>query len=54
VVDDRLVPSFLWSTLNGLADHVTSERRTLDPFPTSTLVDFAVERLVVAMTGPAG
>lgn len=54
VVDDRLVPSFLWSTLNGLADHVTSERRTLDPFPASTLVDFAVERLVVAITGPAG
>jgi AcrR family transcriptional regulator len=54
VADDRLVPSFLWSALNGLADHVTSERRGLDPYPASDLLAFSAERLVVAFTDPAG
>lgn len=50
VVDAKLVPSFLWSTLNGLADHFTSERRALDPFPARRLVEFAGRRLAVAIT----
>lgn len=54
VADDRLVPSFLWSALTGLADHVTSERRGLDPYPASDLLAFSAERLVVALTDPAG
>lgn len=54
VVDDRLVPSYLWSTMNGLADHFTSERRVLDPFPADTLLEFAAARLAVAITTPAG
>src|SRR4051794_9768792 len=45
VVDERLVPSFLWSTMNGLADHLTSERRSLDRFAPRRLVRFAAERL---------
>ncbi len=53
VVDDRLVPSYLWSTLNGLADHFTSERRSLDPFPAASLLEFAAARLAVAITDPA-
>ena len=52
VADEVLVPSFLWSSLNGLADHVTSERRGLDPFPMSRLLEFAAERLAVAITQP--
>jgi len=52
VVDEKLVPSFLWSVLNGLADHVTSERRTLDPFPAERLVGFSAERLALAITEP--
>ena len=52
IVDDRLVPSFLWSCVNGLADHVTSERGLLDPFPTAELITFAAERLAVAISDP--
>lgn len=55
VVDERLVPSFLWSTLNGLADHLTSERRGLDGFPATRLITFSARRLALAITedGPA-
>jgi AcrR family transcriptional regulator len=52
VADDVLVPSLLWSSLNGLADHFTSERRALDPFPAERLIAFAAERLAVAITDP--
>ncbi len=53
LVDDRRVPSFLWSTLNGLADHVTSERRTIDPFPARALLEFSAARLADAISEPA-
>jgi AcrR family transcriptional regulator len=50
LVDAKLVPSFLWSALNGLADHFVSERRALDPFPADRLIRFAAERLAVAIS----
>ena len=50
IVDDELVPAFLWSAMNGLADHFTSERRSLDPFPPDRLLRFAARRLAVAIT----
>jgi AcrR family transcriptional regulator len=53
VADEALVPAFLWSCLNGLADHFTSERRSLDPFPRERLVEFAARRLALAITEPA-
>ena len=52
IADARLVPSFLWCSLNGLADHFTSERRSLDPFPAEQLMEFAAARLAVAITDP--
>jgi AcrR family transcriptional regulator len=52
VVDERLAPSFLWSCVNGLADHVTSERGLLDPFPTADLIAFSAERLALAISDP--
>lgn len=52
VVDERLVPSFLWSCVNGLADHLTSERGLLDPFPTADLIAFAADRLALAISEP--
>jgi AcrR family transcriptional regulator len=52
LVDDRRVASFLWSMLNGLADHVTSERRGLDPFPARALVEFSAARLALAISEP--
>jgi AcrR family transcriptional regulator len=53
VADEKLVPSFLWSALNGLADHCTSERQTLDRYPASRLLRFSAERLALAITDPA-
>ncbi|MGH9235548.1 MAG: TetR/AcrR family transcriptional regulator [Acidimicrobiales bacterium] len=52
VADERMVPSFLWSVLTGLADHVTSERRALDGYPAERLVRFAADRLALAITDP--
>lgn len=52
VADERMVPSFLWSALTGLSDHVTSERRVLDGYPTSRLVQFSAARLALAVTDP--
>jgi AcrR family transcriptional regulator len=52
VADERMVPSFLWSALTGLSDHVTSERRTLDGYPAEQLVRFAADRLALAITDP--
>jgi AcrR family transcriptional regulator len=52
VADERMVPSFLWSALTGMSDHVTSERRALDGYPADQLVRFAAERLALAITDP--
>jgi AcrR family transcriptional regulator len=52
VADERMVPSFLWSALTGLSDHVTSERRALDGYPAEQLVRFAADRLALAITDP--
>jgi len=52
VVDEKLVPSFLWSALNGLADHFISERSALDRFPAERLIRFSAERLAVAIAEP--
>ncbi len=54
VVDDRVVPSFVWCVLNGLGDHFASERRALDRYPAETLVEFSARRLAVAISEPAG
>jgi AcrR family transcriptional regulator len=52
IVDDQLVPTFLWSALNGLADHFTSERRALDRFPAKRLITFSAESLTRAIATP--
>jgi AcrR family transcriptional regulator len=52
-VDSEMGPALLWSSLNGIADHLTSERRELDPFDSEKLVPFAAERLAGALTDPA-
>jgi AcrR family transcriptional regulator len=52
VVGGELGPPFLWSVFNGVADHLTSERRQLDSFESERLIPFAAERLVLALTEP--
>lgn len=49
IVDDELVPTFLWSALNGLADHLTSERQTLARVPPTRLVAFSARSLARAV-----
>ena len=53
LVDERVVPSFLWCVLNGVADHFASERRSLDRYPAATLIEFSARRLAVAISEPA-
>jgi len=48
----ELGAALLWSTFNGVADHLTSERRTLDTFDSDRLIPFAAERLATALTVP--
>jgi AcrR family transcriptional regulator len=50
IVDERMVPAFLWTSLSGIADHLTSERSALDPFPPEELIAFAARRLALAIT----
>jgi hypothetical protein len=54
LVGGELGPPMLWSVFNGVADHLTSERRQLDTFDSERLVPFAAERLVHFLTEPAG
>lgn len=51
LVDDPVVMTFLWSVLNGLGDHVTSERRHLTPFAADDLVRFAASTLATGLLG---
>jgi AcrR family transcriptional regulator len=53
IVGGEVGAAFLWSTLNGIADHLSSERRALDTFDSERLIPFAAERLALALTDPA-
>jgi hypothetical protein len=53
LVGGELAPPFLWSVFNGVADHLTSERRQLDTFDSERLIPFAAERLAQSLTEPA-
>jgi AcrR family transcriptional regulator len=49
-VDEPIAVMFLWTVLNGLGDHVTSERRHLTPFGRDELVEFAARTLASGLT----
>lgn len=51
-VDAEMGPALLWSCLNGVADHLTSDRRVLDSFESERLIPFAAQRLALALTDP--
>jgi AcrR family transcriptional regulator len=52
-VDEAIAVTFFWTVLNGLGDHVTSERRHLTPFGRDELVAFAARTLAAGLTtGP--
>ncbi|MBI2706506.1 MAG: TetR/AcrR family transcriptional regulator [Actinobacteria bacterium] len=53
LVDPPKVLPFLWSVLNGIGDHVTSERRHLSRFTTDELIAYAVQTVAAGITRPA-
>jgi AcrR family transcriptional regulator len=53
IVGGEVGAAFLWSSFNGVADHLTSERRSLDTFDGERLLTFAAKRLAGALTEPA-
>ncbi|MDY7102846.1 MAG: helix-turn-helix domain-containing protein [Actinomycetota bacterium] len=53
LIESDVATPFLWSTMNGLADHFTSDRRTLDTCSADDLLHFSAQRLLIALTEPA-
>jgi AcrR family transcriptional regulator len=53
LIDGPIAVTFLWTVLNGLGDHVTSERRHLTPFSADELVEFTARTLSAGLLAPA-
>jgi AcrR family transcriptional regulator len=53
LLDQPIAMTFVWSVLNGLGDHLTSERRHLTPFSDEELVTFAARTLAAGLLAPA-
>ena len=49
LVDQPVAVTFLWTVLNGLGDHATSERRHLTPFRPDEVVAFAARTLATGL-----
>lgn len=49
IAADVLAATFLWTSINGLVDHLASERRLLDPFEGEELIAFAAARLATSL-----
>jgi hypothetical protein len=43
--------TFVWSVLNGLGDHLTSDRRHVTPFSERELITFAARTLATGLVG---
>lgn len=53
LLDEPIAVTLLWSTLNGVGDHLTSERRHLTPFSAEDLITFSARALAVGLLAPA-
>jgi len=53
LVDQPEVITFVWTMLNGIADHVTSERHLLSPLTADELIAFAARTLAAGLLTPA-
>jgi len=49
LVDEPLAMPMLWAVLNGLADHVTSERHKLTRFSIDELIAFTARTLAAGL-----
>src|SRR4051812_8187866 len=52
IVPGPMTTTLVWCAINGLVDHLTSERRALDPFSADELIGFAPPRLALTVTEP--
>ena len=53
LIDEPISMAMLWTTLNGVGDHLTSERRHLTPFTGDALIAFAARTLAAGLLSPA-
>jgi AcrR family transcriptional regulator len=53
LLDQPIAMTFVWSVLNGLGDHLTSERRHVTPFSDRELITFAAQTLAAGLAAPA-
>jgi AcrR family transcriptional regulator len=53
LIDQPEALTFVWTVLNGIGDHVTSDRRHLTPFSTDQLVDFAARTIAAGLLSDA-
>ena len=52
MIDEPMAMTLLWTLLNGIGDHLTSERRHLTPFPAKDLVVFSARTLAAGLLTP--
>ena len=52
IVPGPMTTTMVWCAVNGLVDHLTSDRRALDPFTADELIAFTAGRLAAAITEP--
>jgi AcrR family transcriptional regulator len=53
LIDEPIAVTLLWSTLNGVGDHLTSDRRHLTPFSAEDLIGFSARALAAGLLAPA-
>lgn len=52
-IDEPIAVTLLWTVLNGLGDHLTSERRHLTPFTRDALISFSARTLAAGLLARA-
>ena len=53
MIDQPLALTLLWTMLNGIGDHLTSERRHLTPFSGDQLIAFTARTLAAGLLSPS-
>lgn len=53
LIDQPLALTLLWTMLNGIGDHLTSERRHLTPYTGDELIAFTARTLAAGLITPA-
>ena len=53
LIDQPMAVTLLWTTLNGIGDHLTSERRHLTPFTGDELIAYTARTLAAGLITPA-